>query len=444
MTADSRNPRLVPPLPEELSLDAWNTLSEEERLELFQSLTPGDASDLYLSLSPGDQEALLSALPVNARRVWLRLLAQDDAADVIQHAPEDDREALLALLDPRTRSEVEALLTYQADVAGGRMSPSYARLRPEMTATQALAYLRLQASNRTSSIFYAYVLDDDGRLLGAVSFRELMAAPAARRVQEFMLPDPVSVHEDTDQEAVAQILQEHGLLAVPVVDDEGRVRGIVTVDDVMDVVQQEATEDIHKIGGVEALDLPYFRTPGLTMLRKRAPWLALLFFGEMLTASAMGVFEAEIEQAVVLALFIPLVISSGGNTGSQATTLVIRAMALGEVHMRDWLHIMRREIAVGLGLGALLATIGVLRIVLWETAFDAYGSAYLPLAFTLGFSLLGVVAWGTLVGSMLPLLLRRAGFDPANASAPFVATLCDVTGLMIYFSVAKVLLLGGV
>lgn len=443
MTAENREPGLVPTLPEELSLDAWNTLSEEERLALFRSLPPGDASELYLSLPPGDQEALISALPVNARRIWLRLLAPDDAADVIQHAPEEDREALLGLLDPRMRSEVEALLTYQDDVAGGLMNPSYARLRPEMTANQALAYLRLQASNRTSSIFYAYVLDDEARLLGVVSFRELMAAPAARRVREFMLPDPVSVHEDTDQEAVAQILQENELLAVPVVDDEGRVRGIVTVDDVMDVVQQEATEDIHKIGGVEALELPYFRTSGLTMMRKRAPWLALLFFGEMLTASAMGFFEHEIAQAVVLALFIPLVISSGGNTGSQATTLVIRAMALGEVHLRDWAHIMRREIAVGLGLGVMLALIGVLRIVVWEAAFDTYGSTYLPLALTLGFSLVGVVAWGTLVGSMLPLLLRRVGFDPANASAPFVATLCDVTGLMIYFSIAKVLLLGG-
>lgn len=443
MTSDALDIRPVLAVPVDPS-DEWQRLSEDDRFELFQSLPRGEASELFLSLSAADQEALISALPVSERRVWLRLLAPDDAADVIQLAREEDRPDLLGLLVPRTRIEVEALLEYQADVAGGRMNPSYAWVRPEMTAAQAQAYVRLQAADRISMVYYAYVLDRDERLLGVASFRELMTAPAARPVGEMMLRDPVCVAEDLDQEAVAQILAEHDLLAVPVVDAEGRMKGIITVDDVIDVVQQEATEDIQKIGGSEALTLPYFRTRPAEMLRKRAGWLSLLFLSEMLTATAMAFFEHEIEAAVVLAVFVPLVISSGGNSGSQASTLVIRAMALGEVRLRDWWRVVRREIGFGLGLGAILATLGALRITLWQGLFGSYGDHAFQLALTVSLSLIGVVAWGTIVGSMLPIALRRAGFDPANASAPFVATLCDVTGLVIYFTIAKLILLNSI
>jgi magnesium transporter len=423
------------------SLDGWQTLSEDERVERFQALSRGDASELFLALSPDEQEALITALPANERRVWLRLLAPDDAADVIQQAPEEERGGFLDLLDQRTRIEVEALLAYKADVAGGRMSPSYAWVRPGMTAAQAQAYVRLQAADRISMVYYAYVLDSDEYLRGVVSFRELMTAPAARRVDEIMLRDFVSVPEDMDQEAVAHVLAERDLLAVPVVDSAGRMKGIVTVDDVIDVVQQEATEDIQKIGGSEALSLPYFRTRPAEMLRKRAGWLSLLFLSEMLTATAMGFFEHEIETAVVLAIFVPLVISSGGNSGSQASTLIIRAMALGEVRLRDWWRVVRREIGFGLSLGAILAVIGAIRITAWQAAFGSYGDHAFQLGATVCLSLIGVVAWGTISGSMLPIALRKAGFDPANASAPLVATLCDVTGLVIYFSIAKLILL---
>jgi magnesium transporter len=250
------------------------------------------------------------------------------------------------------------------------------------------------------------------------------------------------VPEQMDQEELSRLFATHRYLAFPVVDQEGRMKGIVTLDDIVDVVREEATEDIQKIGGTAALDAPYLRVGIGHMIRKRAGWLAVLFLGESLTATAMGYFEAEIARAVVLALFVPLVISSGGNSGSQATTLVIRAMALGEVKLRDWWRVMHREILSGLGLGAILASIGILRILLWQSLFHTYGAHSFLIAMTVASSLVGVVLWGSLVGSMLPFVLRRLGLDPATASAPFVATLVDVTGLIIYFSAAKVILSG--
>jgi magnesium transporter len=261
-------------------------------------------------------------------------------------------------------------------------------------------------------------------------------------VSDIMHRDLVTVTDETDQEAMAQLLVDEGLLAIPVVDAEGRMKGVVTADDVVDVVQEEATEDIQKIGGSEALDEPYLQIGFTDMVRKRGRWLAALFLGEMLTATAMGFFEAEIARAVILALFVPLIISSGGNSGSQAATLVIRAMALGEVRIRDWWRVARREILTGLALGLILGVIGLVRILVWQAVGQVYGEHYLLVAFTVAGSLVGVVMFGTLAGSMLPFVLRRLGADPASASAPFVATLVDVTGLVIYFTVARVLLGG--
>jgi len=252
----------------------------------------------------------------------------------------------------------------------------------------------------------------------------------------------VTVHDDMDQEEVAKLFDRHHYVALPVVDGQGVMKGIVTADDIVDVVREEATEDIQKIGGTEALDAPYLDVGFLHMLKKRAGWLSALFLGEMLTASAMSAYQDEIAKAVVLALFVPLVISSGGNSGSQATTLVIRAMALGEVRLRDWWRVVRREFLSGLGLGLILSVIGVTRILVWEALFHTYGVHGSVIALTVGLSLIGVVLWGTLVGSMLPFLLRRLNFDPASASAPFVATLVDVTGLIIYFTTAQIILRG--
>jgi magnesium transporter len=252
----------------------------------------------------------------------------------------------------------------------------------------------------------------------------------------------ISVPEDLDQEAVGRVFLEQDLLAVPVVDAEGRMKGIITFDDIADVVREEATEDIQKIGGTEALEMPYLATGFGSLVRKRAGWLSILFVGEMLTATAMAAYQDEIAAAVVLAVFLPLIISSGGNSGSQASTLVIRAIALGEVKLRDWWRVLRREVGVGLSLGAVLGIIGLLRIVIWHAVAGSYGEHYLLLGLSVGLSLLGVVLWGSVTGSMLPFIFRRVGFDPASASAPFVATLVDVTGLVIYFSVASFLLRG--
>jgi magnesium transporter len=424
-------------------LEQWPGLSQPERLQEFHRLPRDMADDFFLELSSRGQYELVSEMPERERRIWVRLLPPDDAADLIQAAPEDEREALLNLLDPVAQREVSALLAYEEDAAGGLMSPRFVRLRPDMTVDEAISYLRRQATEgRVETIYYAYALDDAQRLLGIVSFRALVSAIRDTRVRDLMHTDFVAATPDMDQEAVANLVRNHHLLAVPVLDDTGRMHGIVTVDDIVDVVQEEASEDIQKVGGMEALDAPYLEIGFWRMVQKRAGWLAILFAGEMLTATAMGHYEEEIARAVVLALFVPLIISSGGNSGSQATTLVIRAMALGEVRMRDWARIVRREFATGLVLGAVLASIGLVRILLWQSVWNSYGEHYMQVAFTVSLSLLGVVLFGTLAGSMLPFALRRFGLDPASASAPFVATLVDVTGLVIYFTIASMILRG--
>ena len=422
--------------------EAWPVLSPEERLEGLQLLTHSEAEDFLLGLPARDQAELILQMSPADRRSWMRLLPPDDAADVIQEAPDPERDALLALLDDPTRKEVAALLAYAEDDAGGLMNPRYARLRPEMSVDEAITYLRRQARERLETIYYVYVLDADQRLLGVISFRELFAAPPDKTVRDIMRTNVATAPEEMDQEALSRLFATTGYLAIPVVDRENHVKGIVTVDDIVDVVQEEATEDIQKFGGMEALDAPYLEIGFVSMLRKRAGWLAILFVGEMLTATAMGFYEREIARAVVLALFVPLIISSGGNSGSQASTLVVRALALGELKLRDWWRVVRREISAGFFLGAILASIGLARILIWQALFHTYGEHYALIALTVSGSLIGVVTWGTLAGSMLPLVLRKLGFDPASASAPFVATLVDVSGLIIYFSVASLILRG--
>jgi magnesium transporter len=421
--------------------DAWPILSSEERLEGFRLLEPAEEDNFFLLLSSSDQAALISALaPADARR-WMRLLAPDDAADVIQSVGQEQRAALLAMLDAPTAHEVSALLAYAEDEAGGLMSPRFARVRPDMRVDEAIRYLRKQAGH-VEAIHYVYVLEADQRLAGVISFRELFQYPDDTLIRDAMQAEVISVPPDMNQEALARLYVEKDLFAIPVVDPDGRMRGIVTFDDIADVVREEATEDIQKLGGSKVLPGPYLEVRARDMIRSRAGWLSILFLGELLTASTMGYFEDEISRAVVLTLFLPLIISSGGNSGSQATTLVIRAMAIGEVRLRDWWRVFRREVLTGLGLGAILAVLGLVRVVLGEALGHSYGEHYFALGLTVSLSLVGVVLWGTLMGSMLPFLMRRLGFDPASASAPFVATLVDVTGLIIYFGLAAVLLRG--
>jgi magnesium transporter len=421
--------------------EAWPALSTAERAEGLRLLPRHTAEDLFFSLGPREQGQLFLALPQSEQRSWIRSLAPDDAADLIQDLPQE-RERLLGLLDDQTRREVQALLAYKEDQAGGLMSPRFARLRADMSVDEAVTYLRRQTRESVEMPYYAYVLDADQRLQGVVSFRELLSARGDQRVREVMHTEVRTVNDTMDQEAVSRVFRETGLMAVPVVDSSGRMKGIVTLDDIVEVVSQEATEDIQKLGGSESLGEPYLTIALNRMIKKRAGWLAALFLGEMLTATAMGVFEKEIDRAVVLALFVPLIISSGGNSGSQATSLVIRAMALGEVRLRDWFRVIRRELLAGLALGSILGSIGLTRILLWQLFFKTYGQHYLLVGLTVALSLIGVVTFGTFAGSLLPFILRRLGFDPASASAPFVATLVDVTGLIIYFTTASAILRG--
>jgi len=422
--------------------DVWAELSSDERLQRFKSLPLSEAEEFFRELSTRNQLELVSALPEGEQRVWIRLLDPDDAADLVQEAPQGDRQRLLQLLDQHTRDDVAGLLAYAEDVAGGLMSPRYARVRPEMTVSEALTYLRKQALEQTETVYSIYVLSPDQKLLGVTSLRKLFSSEPSSPIKDFMRTNVITAGDQADQEELSRLFAEHDLIAIPVVDDQDRMKGIVTVDDIVDVVEEEATEDIQKIGGSEALHGPYLQITLIQMVKKRAGWLTALFLGEMLTANAMGYFENEIARAVVLALFIPLIISSGGNAGSQASTLVVRAMALGELRLRDWWRVIQREFTTGLMLGSILGSVGFLRVIIWQFIFKSYGEHYLLIAFTVGVSLVGIVLWGSLAGSFLPFVLRRVGFDPASASTPFVATLVDVTGLVIYFSVASLFLRG--
>lgn len=422
--------------------DTWSALSPDERREKFKELPRTEAEELFLSLKTHDQaELIMEAAPLE-KRSWIRLLAPDDVADLIQEMGSDYRDELLALLDPQTKREVTALLAYAEDAAGGLMSSRFVRLRPDMTVDEAITYIRIQAKTHVETIYYAYVLDSDQKLLGVVSFRELFSATPGKRISEIMHTDVLKVPVEMDQEQIGRIFSQQDLMAVPVVDENGIMKGIVTFDDVATAIQEEATEDIHKLGGVETLDAPYLKISMLEMIKKRGGWLLILFLGEMFTATAMAYYEDELAKAVVLSMFIPLIISSGGNSGSQASTLVIRAIALGEVRGRDWWRVLGREVLTGLTLGLLLGAIGFIRILLWPNRESLYTAHYMLVAATVAASVVGVVLWGTISGSMLPFILKKVGFDPASASAPAVATLVDVTGLVIYFSAASLFLTG--
>jgi magnesium transporter len=422
-------------------LETWPHLPSDERLQTFRNLATDDSEDFFLALGPREHASLYHDFNRAERRLWLRFLAPDDAADLIQELPEELRQEALGLIDEKVRREIIAQLSYREDEAGGLMSPRFVRVRPDMLVAEAIRYIRQQALI-VEQIFYVYVLDSNQRLLGVMSLRQLFVHAAEKRVSDVMEDKVVTIPDEMDQEQVGRVFQQHRFIALPVVDKDGRMQGIVTVDDILDVNQEEATEDIQKMGGQEALDAPYPEVTLPEMIKKRGGWLMLLFVGEMATTTAMHHFEDEISKAVVLALFVPLIISSGGNAGSQATTLIIRSLALREIRLSDWWRVLRREVATGFALGCILACIGFLRISLWPNRSDLFTEHYLLVATCVATSLVGVVLFGSVVGSMLPFILRKLKLDPASASAPFVATLVDVTGLVIYFSVARMLLTG--
>lgn len=418
-------------------------LPQRERRQAFDLLLPKDrarAVEALAELGADMGAVLLEGRPASEVALLVGELPPDDAVGLVKHLPQHLADAVLALLQPRNADEVSGLLQHAENTAGRLMNPRVFALGEETTSGEAVA--RLQQAGGKEIFFYVYVVDDRGHLVGVVSLRRLLLVAPTARLKDIMTSDVISVGLDADQEEVAKIVTSYNVVAVPVVDHEHRLVGTITVDDVIDVIKDETTEDIQKLGGVEALDEPYAATPFWTLVKKRARWLVVLFLGEMLTATAMGYFEKEIAKAVVLALFVPLVISSGGNSGSQAASLIIRALALGEVTLRDWWHVMRREILSGLALGSLLGVVALLRIAVWQALFHTYGDHWLKIAVTVALALVGVVMWGTLSGSMLPFAMKRLGADPAASSAPFVATLVDVTGLIIYFSVAAVVLRG--
>src|SRR2546427_7629164 len=360
----------------------------------------------------------------------------------LEELPAEVTRQMLALLTPPERSVALTLLGYPEDSIGRLMTPHYIGVREGWTVREVLDYIRIHGQD-SETLNVVYVVDEDGLLIDDVRIREFLLTSLDNRVSDLMDRHFVALKATDDQQTAVAVFRQYDRTALPVTDTSGMLIGIVTIDDVLDVAEAAATKEIQRIGGSEALDEPYMRIGFGRMIRKRAGWLTALFLGEMLTATAMTYFEGEIARAVVLALFVPLIISSGGNSGSQATSLIIRSLALRELRLRDWCHVFRRELISGLCLGALLGAIGFIRIVLWEKVhFTDYGKHYMLVAFTVWAALLGVVTFGTLAGSMLPFILRRLGFDPATSSAPFVATLVDVTGLCIYFTVALLILKG--
>jgi magnesium transporter len=429
------------------------------------ALTPADSAELIEDFEPAEQAALFRLLPmqlateffeylpVEAQEELIHAMGNEQAAGILDAMSPDDRTALLEelptavcarlveSLSPRERAVALRLLDYPENSIGRLMTSEYLTLRDEWNAREVLDHIRSHGRDR-ETLNVLYVVDALGKLVDEVRIREILLAPLEAKVKDLRNDVLISLTATDDQESAVSAFRKYDRTVLPVVDGHGGLVGIVTVDDILDVVEEEATEDIQKLGGMEQLDEPYMDISLARLVKKRATWLVVLFVGEMLTATAMGHFQDDISKAVILAVFVPLIISSGGNSGSQAATLIIRAMAIGEVGLRDWWKVMRREIFSGLVLGLILAVIGILRIVVWSVFSDVYGPHWLLLAMTVGISLIGVVLWGTLSGSMLPFLLKRLGLDPATSSAPFVATLVDVTGLIIYFAVAGVVLRG--
>ncbi|MBQ7503180.1 magnesium transporter [bacterium] len=428
----------------EQTLRDWPRLESERRIELFRALPLDEAENLIDCMNINDQAELLATMNVSERRSWLRYLDLDDIADILLELPKEEADEWLGLLDARTHDKVSALLAYAEDDAGGLMNPSFARVRPTMTVEAAINYLHIQAQENIS-LEHVYVLDSDQQLIGEVSLGALLAANNNDLITELAEKDVVTCTEYMDQEEVGTLFSRFGLTAMPVVDVQGRMIGLITADDVIDVIQEEATEDVQKYGGMEALDESYLRTSISELIKKRVGWLIMLLIGEMLTTFAMAGFENELNRVWYLAIFIPLIISSGGNSGSQASTLVIRAMAMGEVKLRDWFQVFKRELGAGTAMGLILGVIGMMRVLLGEFFLNGvYGNLYLHLAYTIAISVAGVVLLGCLAGSTLPFILRLFRFDPASASAPFVATFVDVTGLLVYLTVARLLIIPNV
>lgn len=416
-------------------------MTEEDQPLFFQALAPKISIETFDYLPPHTQRRVLKGLGTEAAATLLKELSPDDRTKFLQELPRNVIEKLVTLLPHDERLQTITLLGYPEGSIGRLMTPDYIAVKPDWTIEKVLDHIQAYGHD-SETINVIYVIDDHNKLLDDIKLKDFLFVPRKSKVESISDYQFIALLVTDSDEVAINTFELHDRVALPVIDPNGTLLGIVTIDDVLRLASEETTEDMQKIGGMEALDEPYMEAPFLELMRKRAGWLVILFIGEMFTATAMGYFEEEIAKAVVLALFIPLIISSGGNAGSQASTLVIRAMALGEVTPKDFWRIVKKEVFSGLFLGTILGLIGFFRVTLWSFFTNIYGEHSFLVAITIGFSLIGVVLWGTLSGAILPLILRKAGVDPATSSAPFVATIVDVTGVIIYFMIAIAILSG--
>ena len=424
-------------------LTVLEKLDDQKKAIVFESLDEYIAIKSFKVLPEKTRQTLIRKMHFERAAKLLNSLPDDDLTALIEGLPSRVVNELLKLLSDDNRHTLLSLLGYPEHSVGRLMTPHYIAVKAEWSIPEVFQYIRLHGQN-SETVNVIYVLDDNGVLVDDIRMREfLFIEPTTHKVSDVMDHRFLALSVKDDETEAIKLFRKNNRFALPVIDDNGVMLGIVTIDDVLRLAEAEDTEDMQKIGGSEALDEPYNTISFFSLIKKRAGWLIILFLGEMLTATAMGYFQDEISKAVVLALFIPLIISSGGNSGSQASSIIIRAMALGEVTFADWFRVMRRELMSGFIMGAILGSVGFLRIFLWQQLhLFNYGVHWLLVSVTIFFALVGVVMWGTLAGSMLPIVLKKAGADPAASSAPFVATLVDVTGLIIYFSVAYVILRG--
>ncbi|TDH26486.1 magnesium transporter [Segetibacter sp. 3557_3] len=409
--------------------------------QIIANLSIHRAASTFKILDFPTQKRIVTELPSFKTAELLNELQADDRTDFLEDLPKEVLRDLIKLLEPEERMITLSLLGYPEGSVGRLMTPDYVYVYEHNTVQEVFGIIRKYAKN-SETIDVIYVINEKGELIDDLRIKEFILAAPDKKVNELMDERVIALNVNDDQEHANQVFKMNNRVALPVVDDNNVLLGIITIDDILWVASEEFSEDMQKMGGTEALDAPYLEMPIFRLFRKRIGWMIVLFLGEMLTATAMGYFEDEIAKAVVLAMFIPLIISSGGNSGSQASTLIIQAMAVGEISLEDWWRVLRREIISGLMLGSVLGVVGFIRVAVWQQFTHIYGAHWMGVGLTVGVSLVGVVLWGTLSGSMLPLLLKKLGADPAVSSAPFVATLVDVTGLVIYFSVAYIFLAG--
>ncbi len=435
-------------LREQLTVEDFGELVEaldpRVRAAFFTRIPAVEAADIFEQIDLSSQRETLEELSASRTAGLLNEMDADDRTALLESLPVHQTKRLMSFLRPRERAEAQKLLDFPEDSVGRLMTPDFLAIRREWTVGRALDYIRFNGEDK-ETLNDIYVVDREGRLLDDIPIREFLLSPPERAISEVMDGHYTALQaHDPQEEAIQGFKKYSARTALPVIDEDGLLLGIITIDDILHLQERETTEDIQKFGGAAPLEEDYLDIPLWDLMKKRAVWLIVLFFGQMLTASAMSFYEVELSRTVVLALFIPLIISSGGNSGAQAATLVIRALALGEVTFADVWRVLRRELIVGVGLGVVLGLLGLLRVVVWGTAFQAYGEEFWTLGLSVGLAVICVVAWGNMVGSMLPLILRRLGLDPATSSAPFVATFIDVTGILIYFNIAMLVMSGRV